>query len=86
MARLLGIDVGTSGCKVLLIDEDGRILKSAAAEYPLHVPQPLWSEQNPDDWWVGVQKCLAEISEFKPDGIGLTGQMHGAVFLTTGIR
>jgi xylulokinase len=84
MARLLGIDVGTSGCKVLLIEENGRILKSASAEYPLHVPQPLWSEQNPEDWWVGVQKCLAEISEFKPDAIGLTGQMHGAVFLDDG--
>ena len=81
MAKLLGIDVGTSGCKVLLIDENGRILKSAVAEYPLSTPKPGWSEQNPEDWWQGVVRCLAEIGEANPDAIGLTGQMHGAVFL-----
>lgn len=81
MAKLLGIDIGTSGCKVLLIDENGRVLKSASAEYPLSVPQPLWSEQNPEDWWTGVQACLAEIDEPNIDAIGLSGQMHGAVFL-----
>ncbi|HSI73176.1 MAG TPA: FGGY family carbohydrate kinase, partial [Fimbriimonas sp.] len=80
MARLLGIDVGTSGCKVMLIDEEGRVLKQAAAEYPISVPKPLWSEQNPEDWWAGVQQCMAEIGE-EPDAIGVTGQMHGAVFL-----
>jgi xylulokinase len=81
MAKLLGIDVGTSGCKVLLVDEQGRILKQASAEYPLSVPQANWSEQNPEDWWAGVQKCLAQIDEPRPDAIGLTGQMHGSVFL-----
>lgn len=81
MAKLLGIDVGTSGCKVLLIDETGKVLKQASAEYPLSVPQPMWSEQNPEDWWAGVQKCLAEIDEPAVDTIGVTGQMHGAVFL-----
>lgn len=81
MAKLLGIDVGTSGCKVMLIDEHGRVLKQASAEYPLSVPQPLWSEQNPEDWWDGVERCLREIGEPRPDAIGVTGQMHGAVFL-----
>ena len=81
MAKLLGIDVGTSGCKVLLIDENGRILKQASAEYPLSAPRPGWSEQNPEDWWQGVVRCLDEIGETRPDAIGLTGQMHGAVFL-----
>ncbi len=81
MAKLLGIDVGTSGCKLLLVDEQGRVLKQASAEYPLEVPQPLWSQQNPEDWWSGVQKCLAELREPSPDAIGVTGQMHGAVFL-----
>lgn len=80
MAKLLGIDVGTSGTKVLLIDETGRVLKHASAEYPLSTPQPLWSEQNPEDWWHGVKMCLAEIGE-QPDAIGVTGQMHGSVFL-----
>lgn len=81
MAKLLGIDIGTSGCKVLLLDETGKVLKQASAEYPISVPQPLWSEQNPEDWWNGVEKCLAEINEPNPDAIGVTGQMHGAVFL-----
>ncbi len=81
MAKLLGIDVGTSGCKVLLIDETGRVLKQASAEYPLSIPAPNCSEQNPEDWWHGVQHCLEEIGEPNPDAIGLTGQMHGAVFL-----
>ncbi len=81
MAKLLGIDVGTSGCKVLLIDETGTVLKQASAEYPLSVPQPMWSEQNPEDWWAGVQSCLGEINEPEVDAIGVTGQMHGAVFL-----
>lgn len=81
MARLLGIDIGTSGCKVLLINESGEILGQAAAEYPLSIPQPLWSEQNPEDWWVGVQKCLSELGHPKVDAIGVTGQMHGSVFL-----
>lgn len=81
MAKFLGIDVGTSGCKVLLIDEKGTLLKQASAEYPLETPKPLWTQQNPEDWWQGVQKCLEEIGEPRPDAIGLTGQMHGAVFL-----
>ena len=81
MAKLLGIDVGTSGCKVLLIDETGRILKQASAEYPLSTPRPGWSEQDPEDWWQGVRTCLERIGEPRPDAIGLTGQMHGAVFL-----
>ncbi|HWA84476.1 MAG TPA: xylulokinase, partial [Fimbriimonadaceae bacterium] len=86
MAKLLGIDIGTSGCKVLLVDETGRLLKQASAEYPLSVPQPMWSEQNPEDWWAGVQKCLADIGEENPDAIGLTGQMHGAVFLDANLE
>ncbi len=81
MAKLLGIDVGTSGCKVLLIDETGAVIKQASAEYPLSVPQAMWSEQDPEDWWTGVQACLAEIGEPNPTAIGVTGQMHGAVFL-----
>ena len=81
MAKLLGIDVGTSGCKVVLLDERGTVLKQAGAEYPLHVPRPLWSEQDPIDWWNGVLKCIQEIGEPNVDAIGVTGQMHGSVFL-----
>lgn len=86
MAKLLGIDIGTSGCKVLLVDENGIVLKQASAEYPLSVPHPMWSEQDPDDWWAGVQRCLAEIGERAPDAIGVTGQMHGAVFLDASLE
>jgi len=81
MARLLGIDIGTSGCKVILIDEAGTILRQVSAEYPISVPQAGWTEQNPQDWWTGVESCLAEINEPAPDAIGVTGQMHGSVFL-----
>ena len=81
VAKLLGIDIGTSGCKVILIDEKGNLLKQASAEYPLITPQPMWTEQNPEDWWNGVSKCLAEINEPNVDAIGVTGQMHGSVFL-----
>ena len=81
VARLLGIDIGTSGCKVVLIDENGKLLKQAGAEYPLLTPQPMWTEQNPMDWWNGIEKCLEEIGERNPDAIGVTGQMHGSVFL-----
>jgi xylulokinase len=81
MAKLLGIDIGTTACKALLLDETGKVLRSATSEYPLHTPRPLWSEQNPEDWWQAVQECLSQINEPQPDAIGLTGQMHGAVFL-----
>lgn len=81
MATFLGIDVGTSGCKALLIDETGRVLGQASAEYPISVPQPMWTEQNPEDWWEGVLRCLRELGPLSPDAIGLTGQMHGSVFL-----
>jgi xylulokinase len=81
MARFLGIDVGTSGCKALLIDGEGRVVGRASASYPLHAPEPTWSEQDPEDWWVAVLACIEEIGERRPDAIGLTGQMHGGVFL-----
>lgn len=81
MAKLLGIDVGTSGAKAILIDETGKVLAQGHAEYPVQVPRPLWSEQDPADWVRGVEACLRQIGERSPDAIGLTGQMHGAVFL-----
>lgn len=80
MARFLGIDVGTSGVKALLIDESGAVRASAHAEVPLSTPKPGWSEQDPGDWWSATERCLAEIGE-TPDAIGLTGQMHGSTFL-----
>lgn len=87
MEYFLGIDVGTTGCKVVLVDERGELRGKAVAEYPLYTPRPNWAEQNPEDWWQGTLSALREILEtsgINPkdvSGIGLTGQMHGSVFL-----
>ncbi len=84
---LLGIDIGTSGTKALIADEDGKVLATATAEYPLLSPKPGWYEQHPADWWKGVQtavKSAMKKAKLKPTeilAIGLSGQMHGSVFL-----
>ncbi len=84
---LLGIDVSTTGAKALLIDERGEVVASATEEYPLYTPYPLWSEQNPEDWWTGTQRAIQRalaaggVSAAEISGIGLTGQMHGLVLL-----
>lgn len=83
----IGVDIGTSGTKSLAIDPKGRILASATANYPLAHPKPGWSEQNPEDWWtatVATVRSLLKQIKLKPGdvaGIGLSGQMHGSVFL-----
>src|SRR5262245_20776193 len=87
MGVFLGVDVGTSGTKTLAINEAGRILAEALQEYPCYYPKPLWSEQDPDDWWRAtvatiqgvVKKAKLKAADVK--GIGLSGQMHGSVFL-----
>ena len=87
MAVFLGIDIGTSGTKTLAIDESGKILASATETYPCYVLRPLWSEQDPEDWWqavVGSVRQVVDRAELKPDdvkAIGLSGQMHGSVVL-----
>jgi len=83
----LGIDIGTSGTKTLAIDERGTILASASAEYPCSHPRPGWSEQDPELWWDATIKTVQAVlgaGRFKAAdvaGIGLSGQMHGSVFL-----
>ena len=75
---LLGLDVGTSAIKGVAIDEEGHVLATANAEYPLSRPQPGWAEQDPDDWWHAAEDVLGRL----PEGpIGLSGQMHGLVVL-----
>jgi xylulokinase len=87
MTYLLGIDVGTTGAKALLIDDAGKVAASATTEYPLFTPQPLWAEQNPADWWAATVASIHQVlaqSGLKPEqilGVGLTGQMHGLVLL-----
>lgn len=82
---VLGIDVGTSGCKILAVDESGKILGSAVEEYPCYAPREGWSEQDPGDWWDGVAKGLRKIMPSlagKTVGaVGFSGQMHGMVAL-----
>ncbi len=87
MAVFLGIDVGTSATKVLAINDQGTVLSEASSSYGARQPKPTWSEQDPEDWWLAtvqsVRQCM-ERSGVKPGevrAIGLTGQMHGAVFL-----
>jgi xylulokinase len=80
----IGLDVGTSGVKAVLIAEDGRVVASATADYPLLTPRPGWTEQEPDAWWQAscdVLRRLAGQAAGPVEAIGLTGQMHGAVFL-----
>lgn len=87
MAVFLGIDVGTSATKALLCDQTGKVLATSAAENPIHVPKPGWSEQEPRDWWTSSVEALhavckkARIKPEKIDAIGLSGQMHGSVFV-----
>ena len=87
MSVFLGIDVGTSGTKTLAMREDGRILSSTTVDYPLSSPKPGWSEQNPADWWQATLRSVRRVlkdGKIKPAavaGIGLSGQMHGSVFL-----
>jgi xylulokinase len=80
---LVGLDVGTSAVKGVAIDEEGRLLATAGAEYPLSRPHPGWSEQDPEDWWSAAEDVLRRL----PEGpIGLSGQMHGLVVLDSGQR
>ncbi len=87
MKALLGIDIGTSGTKTVLFDENGTPLAGKTVEYPLYQPQNGWAEQDPADWWnatvEGIQAVLANSGVPAGDiaGIGLSGQMHGLVML-----
>jgi xylulokinase len=81
MARLIGLDVGTSSLKGLAVDEHGALLAEAERSYPLSTPRPGWSEQDPELWWSAAQSVLEELGGDRADGIGLSGQMHGLVAL-----
>lgn len=82
---LIGIDIGTTGCKTVALDESGNILSTNTFDYPLYSDKPGWSEQDPNDWWAAAQKGLSLIAKDIGDatvaGIGLSGQMHGLVAL-----
>ncbi|MCM8817100.1 MAG: xylulokinase [Candidatus Omnitrophica bacterium] len=82
---VIGIDLGTTGVKSVLVDEKGKVIDSCVEGYPLITPKPLWAQQDPESWWQATIKSLKSlVSRINPSslvGIGLTGQMHGSVFL-----
>ncbi|MCI6755870.1 MAG: xylulokinase [Lachnospiraceae bacterium] len=81
----IGIDLGTSAVKLLLMDEKGKIRNIVSKEYPLYFPHPGWSEQNPEDWFVqsmeGLKELVPEEEKKNVAGISFGGQMHGLVML-----
>jgi len=87
MSLLLGIDVSTTGSKALVVNRDGEVVGSATTPHQTSTPRPLWSEQQPEDWWravaVSIRQALlhANVSGSAVSAIGLTGQMHGLVLL-----
>jgi xylulokinase len=87
MPLVIGVDVGTTATKAIAVDETGRVAASALVEYPLHSPKPNWAEQDPADWKRAAFEALARLSHAlgvaaaEVKGLGLTGQMHGSVFL-----
>ena len=91
MPHLLGIDIGTSGTKTVLCTGDGTVVAAATAPHPISNPKPGWSEQHPADWWSAVVAATrdvlakAKLTGGDVGGIGLSGQMHGAVFLGDGV-
>ncbi|MBE0479330.1 xylulokinase, partial [Candidatus Aerophobetes bacterium] len=84
---LMGIDVGTTGVKTVLITPEGNLIATATSSYPLQTPYPNWVEQNPQDWWqatiLSIQQIIKEssVDASRISGIGLSGQYHGAVLI-----
>lgn len=87
MPCLMGLDISTTAAKALIIDEGGNVIAAASSPQPISQPKPLWSEQNPADWWDGMSASIRQaLSDANLGGedigaIGLTGQMHGLVLL-----
>jgi len=87
MTYFLGVDVATTGVKALLIDGNGQVVGTANTEQPLYTPHPLWSEQDPADWWNGALQSIRQVFEqtgvsgAQVSAVGLTGQMHGLTLL-----
>jgi xylulokinase len=87
MPMLIGVDVGTSGTRALAVTTEGDLVAEATRSHELLTPRPGWSEQDPAQWWEATRAVLAEVAAVGGDeviGLGLTGQMHGSVFLDAG--
>ena len=85
MEYYIGVDLGTSSLKLLLLNVEGKILKTVSEEYAVYFPHYGWSEQNPEDWWrafvSGMEKLTSDMDKSCIAGIGVAGQMHGLVIL-----
>ena len=82
----IGVDLGTSAVKLLLMDQEGQVVNIVSREYPLSFPHPGWSEQNPEDWWAAVNRRnqrtdQQDVIRSQVAGISFGGQMHGLVIL-----
>ncbi len=81
----IGIDLGTSAVKLLLMDGNGKVCNIVSKEYPIYFPQPGWSEQNPEDWYaqtmIGLKELIKNVDKSQVAGISFGGQMHGLVIL-----
>ncbi len=86
MSYLLGLDIGTSGVKAILISAEGKIVATNTHSYPLQTPRAGWAEQEPGDWWEATKGVIREtlgendIDSSQIKGISLSGQMHSSVF------
>ena len=82
---LLGIDIGTSACKIAVFTRNGQVAASGSGDYPVYYPHPGWAEQNPDEWWDAVCRAIPEVlkkgridpAEIK--GVGIDGQSWSAI-------
>jgi len=87
MDYLIGFDIGTTSTRCILIDANGKLIESATSDYPMDTPRPGWAEQDPENWWEATVNTIKEViekSNIEPSdisAIGLSGQMHGSVFL-----
>ena len=92
MSFYLGIDLGTSGVKVVVVDEQQTIVEQESAPLTVERPHPLWVEQDPEAWWLATERALAVLRGRSPRllsgtrAIGLSGQMHGATLLDSADR
>lgn len=81
----IGIDIGTTSVKILAIDEKGTVVRSTSKDYPIFFPKPLWSQQDPEDWWEqtlkGLKELLEGLNKDEVKALSFSGQMHGLVTL-----
>ena len=87
MSVQVGLDIGTGGARAVAVAGSGKVVAEAVADYPLLRPHPGWSEQDPEEWWQATKEVLGKVADKVREagdrivGVGLTGQMHGSVFL-----